>query len=174
MSFEASGLSSKALSAAGKVAPFMAVYNAWIGSLDGADYSAKFSSLVGNLKGFKIANPIITTQIALGKPEKYPLGDSVGLAAIGYGIKMVGDGVGNSTVERMGNIVLKYGAAAFTNLLVASYVYEAQNNPHGGGGSGSYGASSVAARTPATRTIIQDNPQGLQSYRPGGNSFYAV
>jgi len=167
---EAEGLASKALSAAGKVSPFLAVYNAWIGPLEGADYSSKFSSLVTNLKGFKIANPIITTEIALSQPAKYPLGDSIGLAAIGYGIKMVGEGVGNDTASRMGNIVMKYGATAFTNLLVSSYVYEARNNPHGAGG-----ASSVPGTTPAAQsTILQDNPQGLVSYMPGGVSAYAV
>jgi hypothetical protein len=168
---EASGLASKALTAAGKVGPFLAVYNAWIGPLNGTSMSEKFSSLVQNLKNFKIANPIITTELALANPDKYPIGEAVGLAGIGYGIKLVGDGVGNSTVERMGGIVMKYGAAAFTNLLVSSYVYEAQNNPHSGGASG----GSVPGRTPAVQsTIIRDNPQGMQHYFPGGNAYYAV
>jgi hypothetical protein len=173
---EASGLASKALSAGNKIAPLLGAYTAWTAPAGAGDLSSKMNFYVDALKGFKIANPITTTSIALGQPDRYPIAQGLGLYATGYGIELVGDAVDLSVVKSLGKIAKKGGASAAVNSLVASYIFEARNNPHsGGGGNRTSTGPSVPGRTPAAQsTIIRDNPQGLQRYMPGGNAYYAV
>ena len=111
------------------------MWMAWTSPAGAGDLSSKMGFYVEALKGFKIADPIKTTTIALGAPDRYPIANGIGLAATGYLIKMVGDGLGNdgagSIVRRLGGIAYKGGASLAVNSLVASYIFEARNNPHG-------------------------------------------
>lgn len=134
MDVQASGLSGKALSAANKIAPALTAYMAWTQPAGTGDLASKMNFYVEALKGFKIANPVITTQIALSQPDRYPIATGIELAALGYLIDMVGEGLGGgagSILSRMGNIPKKGGLSLAVNSLVASYIFEARNNPHG-------------------------------------------
>ena len=169
---EASGLASKALKAGNKVAGPLGAYVAWTAPAGAGDISSKMTFYMDALKGFKIANPIITTQLALADPDRYPIAQGLGLYVTGTVIEMIGDSLDTSVIKRMGGIAKKGGASTAINSLVASYIFEARNNPHS---SGTSTGRSVAGRTPAAQsTIIRDNPQGLQRYMPGGNAYYAV
>ena len=128
-------LASKALSAGKKLAPVFGVYNGWLSAprQGGGDLSSQINWIVTRLKGFKIADPLITTQIALANPEAYPIASGAGLAVTGTIIKMVGEAIGVSMVESLGDIAVSGGISTAANALVASYIYEAVNNPHGAG-----------------------------------------
>jgi hypothetical protein len=151
---ELTGLASKSLSAASQVAPLLGALSGW-GSAPRAEGGEGIGNQIGfvvnAIKNFKIADPIKTTELALSKPESYPIGSGIGLAITGYIVKKIGDAVGITEVERLGAIALKGGSSAAVNGLAASYIYEAQNNPHPRGTAG-YGAGSV-------NTIKVDNPQ---------------
>ena len=134
MEIQAGGLSGKALSAANKLAPALGAWMAWTQPAGTGDLASKMNFYVEALKGFKIANPVITTQIALGQPDRYPIATGIELAAIGYLIDMVGEGLGGgagSIISRMANVPKKGGLSLAVNSLVASYIFEARNNPHG-------------------------------------------
>ena len=73
MEIQAGGLSGKALSAANKLAPALGAWMAWTQPAGTGDLASKMNFYVEALKGFKIANPVITTQIALGQPDRYPI-----------------------------------------------------------------------------------------------------
>jgi len=139
-------LAGKALSAGQKLAPIFGIYNGWLSApkQGGGDLSSQINWIVTRLKGFKIADPLITTQIALANPDAYPIASGAGLAVTGTIIKMVGEAIGVNMVERLGNIAVTGGISTAANALVASYVYEAVNNPHGAGASGgSYSAGAL-------------------------------
>ena len=134
MEVQATGLASKALSAANKVAPALGMWMAWTAPAGTGDLSSKMNFYVEALKGFKIADPIITTGLALSQPDRYPIANGIGLAATGYLINQIGDGLGGgsgSIVKRLGGIAYKGGVSIAVNSLVASYIFEARNNPHG-------------------------------------------
>lgn len=160
---EISGLSSRALTAASKLAPFLGAYMGW-GSAPRAEggpgISDQLKFVVDRVKTFKLADPLKTTEMALAKPDSYPIASGIGLGITGYIIREIGKAVKVGTVSRMGSIALKGGASTATNALVASYIYEACNNPHPQGTAG-YG--------PGDRhTIDIDNPQVLET---GGGYF---
>lgn len=138
-------LAGKALSAGKKLAPIFGVYNGWMSApkQGGGNISGQINWIVERLKGFKIADPLITTQIALANPDAYPIASGAGLAVTGVIIEMVGEAIGIPMVKSLGDIAKSGGISTAANALVASYVYEAVNNPHGGsmGGSGSYAAA---------------------------------
>lgn len=119
---------------------------------------------MGRLSGFKIADPIKTTQMALGKPDSYPIAQGISLAVIGYGIKQIGEAINGSSfapsVKGLGRMALNGGSALAINSLVASYIYLAKDNPHPMGSAG-YGAED-------RHTIDVDNPQILET---GGGYF---
>ena len=107
---------------------------AWTQPASGNDLVSKMNFYVEALKGFKIADPIITTGIALSQPDRHPIANGIGLAATGYLINEIGSGLGGgsgSIVKRMGSIAYKGGVSLAVNSLVASYIFEARNNPHG-------------------------------------------
>jgi len=158
--FETTGLASKALSAADAVAPILGTLTAWLAPAGEGDMSSKLNFYVDALKGFKIADPIKTTQLALAEPDRYPIGQGISLALLGWGIREVGQAIGKGVVSRMGGIALKGGSAIAVNSLVASYIFEARNNPHSAAsiGSSGYGAGSK-------NTIAMDNPQLLAPAR---------
>ena len=134
MELQATGLASKAITAANKIAPAWGTWIAWTAPAGEGDLASKMGFYVEALKGFKIADPIKTTTIALGQPDRYPIAGGISLAATGYLIDLVGEGVKGGigdTISRMGKIAIKGGAALFVNSLVASYIFEARNNPHG-------------------------------------------
>ena len=163
MQIKTPSLAGKALSAGQKLAPFFGMYQGWLSAPEG-DISGKINWIVERLKGFKIADPLITTQIALSKPEAYPIAKGAGLAVTGKILEMVGEAVGVGAVERMGKIAVTGGASTAVNALVASYVYEAVNNPHGSPGSVSSGG---VVKYTTRGTINVDNPQQLAPTYPG-------
>ena len=174
---EASGLASKALSAGNKVAGPLGAYVAWTAPAGTGDISSKMNFYMDAIKGFKIANPVVTTQLALADSDRYPIAQGLGLYVTGSIIEMIGDSLGTGVIKRMGGIAKKGGASTAINSLVASYIFEARNNPHSAGLAGGTRSTgrSVAGRTPAAQsTIIRDNPQGMQNYMTGGNAYYAV
>jgi hypothetical protein len=146
------------------------MYQGWMSAPQG-DISGKISWIVDRLKGFKIADPLKTTQIALSQPDAYPIAKGAGLAVSGKIIEMVGEAVGVNAVERMGKIALTGGASTAINALVASYIYEAVNNPGGKPGSTSIGG---VVRYSGGGTINVDNPQQLAPTYPGQSPGGAV
>ena len=158
--FETGGFASKALSAASAVAPILGTASAWLAPAGTGDMSSKLNFYVDALKGFKIADPIKTTTIALGQPDRYPIGQGISLALLGWGIKEVGQAVDKDVISRMGSIALKGGSALAVNALVASYIFEARNNPSGAGTSGTFGYAPGSKNT-----IALDNPQVLSPQR---------
>ena len=131
---QATGLASKAITAANKIAPAWGTWVAWTAPAGEGDLANKMNFYVEALKGFKIADPIKTTTIAFAQPDRYPIAGGISLAATGYLIDLVGEGVGGgsgSLISRMGKIAIKGGAALAVNSIVASYIFEARNNPHG-------------------------------------------
>ncbi|GAF76941.1 unnamed protein product [marine sediment metagenome] len=159
------GLSSKVLSAGNKIAPLLGAAGGWLSAprAEGGDLAGQFKWIIGRLSKFKIADPVVTTTMALEKPDSYPIAQGVSLGIMGYGVKLLGDALGGSvgvSVKGMGRMAQNGGAALAINSLVASYVYLAQDNPHPKGGAG-YG--------PGDRhTIDLDNPQVLSA---GGGYF---
>jgi hypothetical protein len=151
-----------------KVAPLFGTYAGWMSAPQG-DLAGKFNWIVQRLKGFKIADPIKTTEIALSKPDSYPIASGVGASILGFGIREVGKAVGIGAVSRMGSAAMKFGGAAAVNGLVAAYIYEAVNNPHPSmSGSNGSGASTynVPARLEAQLAHTGQNPRdyGRMSY----------
>jgi hypothetical protein len=111
----------------------------------------KFSWIVNRLKGFKIADPLKTTELAFAAPDKYPIGTGAGLYVTGYVINEIGKSIGSGIVSGIGRIAKRGGASTAVNALAASYFYEAVNNPHPAGTMG-YGSGDKT-------TISVDNPQ---------------
>jgi hypothetical protein len=141
----------------------------------GADISGQINWIVDRLKGFKIADPLITTQLALANPEGYPIAKGAGLAVTGKILEMVGEAVGVNAVERMGKIAVTGGASTAVNALVASYIYEAKNNPAPTGsgitatGESGYplgarptGENASVGLTPRVGTSMYDDPTYLR------------
>jgi hypothetical protein len=131
----------------------------------GGDISGQINWIVDRIKGFKIADPLKTTEIALANPEGYPIAKGAGLAITGYIISMLGDAANVDAVTRMGKIAQTGGLSTAINALVASYIYEAVNNPSGAPSGMSKGG--VVRYTRSGGTIDVDNPQGLAPMYPG-------
>jgi hypothetical protein len=131
--------------------------------------------MITRLKGYKIANPIITTEIALAAEDQYHLIGSLVSAATGYGIKEVGQSVAVPAAEKMGGALMKYGVSALVNGVIAAWVWEAVNNPHGkdGGPASGSGQAYVSAPARSGNTIDVDNPQGLAPLYSGSAPNYA-
>jgi hypothetical protein len=137
------GLASKALNIANKIAPFAGAAHAWLGDpmADGRGLALapQFISEVlqaGILKG-KIANPLITTQIALTMPDKYPIMSGALAYLGGMIVDEIGSAVGEGKVSSMGSALKKYGSSAAINSIISAWFYLARLNPHGTGATGS-------------------------------------
>ena len=168
-------IGSKALGVASRLAVPMGVASGWLSAPTGGEGFGGLDQipdfLVDRLSGWKIANPIITTQIALSQPALYPIMDGAKSALLGWGIQLVGDAIGMSFINRAGGALKKFGGAQASNALIAAWVYEAKNNPHGGGASAGATVSrgGVVNRHGRTaRGVDVDNPQGLAPMYPGG------
>src|SRR5512146_3112360 len=97
-------LGSKILSAANTVAPIAGAASGWLGPAmaEGRGLEGAPAWMMQRLKGYKIANPVITTEIALSHEEQYGLIGAIVSGATGLAVKEVGDAIGVSPVERMG------------------------------------------------------------------------
>lgn len=172
-------MGSKILHAANVIAPILGAVSGFAGppmaggrGVDGAP-----AWIMERLKGFKIANPVITTEIALGQEDTYHLIADATAAVTGLIIKEVGNAVGSSTAERMGSALMKFGGTALTTGVVGAWVYEAVNNPHGldGGPVSGQGLAYTPVSSTKASTIQIDNPQGLAAAYPGAApANYAV
>ena len=157
-------LASKVLSGVGKLAPMLGTYQGFMSrpAAEGGGWGNRIAFIMNAAKKFHIADPMITTQLALAQPENYPIASGLGLAVTGYIVKEVGEAVGIPVISSIGNIAKKGGSAAAVSGLAASYFYEAQNNPHGGGGGASQGQKAFASAQYNPRpTVAVDNPQLL-------------
>jgi len=163
-------IGSKALGVAGRLATPLGVVNGWMSAptggqgFGGLDQVPDF--LVDRLSGWKIANPIITTQIALGQPDSYPIMSGLQSALLGWGIELVGDAAGFSAMKRAGSAFKRFGASSATNAMIAAWVYEAKNNPHGIPGGQTAGGVVTYSKNPVGVDV--DNPQGLAPMYMGG------
>ncbi len=171
---EIGSLGTRVMSAVNAIAPLAGTAAGWLsapmanGGIEGIP-----AFMLDRMNGFKIANPIITTQIALGKPAEYPIAAGLTSAVVGFGIKEVGQALGVSLIERAGSAFGKFGAAECLNSFVAAWIYEAKNNPHGAeGGPASGQGAYVSAPTRGTNTIDVDNPQGLAPLYSGSAPDY--
>jgi hypothetical protein len=177
---------SKVLHAANVVAPIFGSLSGWLSAptgggrgLDGAP-----AWIIDRLKGWKIANPLITTGIAITNEAEYHLIADVVAGVTGLIIREVGDGVGISAAASAGSALLKFGSAAAINGAIAAWVYEAKNNPHGAEGGPSSGAGNAyvgggmltgsTSLYGGSTTINVDNPQGLAPMYAGSAPKYTM
>ena len=170
-------LGSKILSAANSIAPIAGAATGWMSApmAEGRGLAGAPAWMITRLKGYKIANPIITTEIALAAEDQYHLIGSIVSAATGMAVREVGQAIGVSAATRMGSALMKYGASAAINGVIAAWVWEAVNNPHGkdGGPTSGQGGAYVSAPARGGNTIDVDNPQGLAPLYSGQSPVYA-
>lgn len=139
----------KVLGIGSKIAPFAGAAHAWLADPvqnNGFAGAAEFvwdriqrNPLWHPANGvYHIANPLITTSMALGMPDRYPILPGIASAIMGYIMKAVGksidSGVIGTSVNQAGNIMLKYGTSAALNGVAAAWVYLAPFNDSGAGG----------------------------------------
>ncbi len=159
-------LGTRILSAANAIAPVAGAASGWLQApmTVGGGISGAPNFIIQRLKGFKIANPVITTEIALSHEDQYGIMGAVVSAITGMAIREVGQAVGVGAVSSMGSALAKFGGSKAVNSVIAAWVYEAVNNPHGGvagGPASGVGGAYVSAPTRSTNTVDVDNPQGL-------------
>jgi hypothetical protein len=176
---------SKILHAANVIAPIAGTLSGWLScpTAGGRGLEGAPAFIMERLKGYKVANPIITTQIALANEDAYHLMADASAAITGLIIKEVGDGVGISQAERAGAALMKFGTAALVNGVIAAWVLEAVNNPHGAGtvasSSGnqyamaSYNYSGAYTGGGSNPQVKVDNPQGLAPLYAGTAPDYS-
>ena len=155
-------LGTKVLSAANAIAPVAGAAKGWLGPAmaEGRGLEGAPTWMMERLKGWKIANPVITTEIALSHEEQYGIIGAIVSAATGMAVREVGDAVDIGPVKQMGGALMKFGASAAMNGVIAAWVWEAVNNPHGVTGGPTSGAGGQYISRSAS-TIDVDNPQGL-------------
>ena len=168
-------LGSKVLSAANTLAPLLGAAAGWLTApmADGRGFAGAPAFMIDRLKGWKIANPITTTEKALNFPEAYPIISGAIGALTGLGIKEVGETVGIGPIKSMGSALLKFGSSAALNAIIAAWVWEAKFNPHGEEGGPATGAGN-AYKSTSPSTIDVDNPQGLAQLYPGQTPDYST
>jgi hypothetical protein len=91
----------------------------------------------GLLQGH-IANPLITTQMAIGAPDRYPIMHGIITGAIGWLGEKIGKsvdaGMPGELISGFGKFMKRYGFAATASSVVAAWIYLAPYNPTGATG----------------------------------------
>lgn len=173
---EFGSLGSKILTAVNSIAPVAGAASGWFSApMAASGINGAPAFIIDRLSHWKIANPIVTTQIALGLPDSYPIIPGIISAITGMAIKEVGQAVDVGPITQMGNALSKFGASSALNALIAAWVWEAKNNPHaveGGPSSGAGSAYVASAPTRGANTIDVDNPQGLAPLYSGAAPDY--
>lgn len=159
---------SKILSIAKKLAPIAGVAHAFLGDPmgDGRGIEGAPSFIYSRLAGEKglltghIGNPLITTQLALNHPDKYPIFSGAAAAILGYFMEQVGSkvdgsggiGQGANIVGGLGSILKRYGVAASLGSLVSAWMYLTPQNPTGSPGYSQGANAGASSRDTVYRT----------------------
>lgn len=137
----------KILSVANKLAPIVGVIHGFLGDpmADGRGISGAPSFIYdvlttkegsGGILTGHIPNPLITTQIALSMPNKYPIMSGAAAALIGWLAEKVGPaidaGAPGQMITGFGRFFKNYGTAAAASSIMAAWLYLARFNPGGG------------------------------------------
>lgn len=163
---EFGSIGTKVLSAVNSIAPVAGAAAGWLSAPLSGGLDAAPAFIIDRLTHFKIANPVITTQIALNEGDsKYPIISGIISAITGMAVKEVGDAVDVAPISKMGGALSKYGGSAAINAIIAAWVWEAKNNPHGAGSSS--GTTMSYSTVKQSNTISVDNPQGLSPLYTG-------
>ena len=168
------GFGDKVLGVVDKFSPVLGTAAGWVtkplavgGGAEGAvDY------VWDSISHFKIANPLITTKIALTEPDNYPIIHGAIMAIGGMVGEELGESFNSSTVTKGSRAVKKFGAAAFTNSLIAAYVYEAKNNPNEGGRDFA-GSPQLGTKARVKTRASLDNPQHTLMKGTAGSGRFA-
>jgi hypothetical protein len=139
---------SKILSIGKKLAPLAGIAHAFLGDpmgdgrgIEGAP-SFMMQRLVNDPNSLlhgHIGNPLITTQIALAFPDKYPIFTGAAAAITGYLMEAIGGkvdgsgamGQGANIIGGFGTILKRYGVSAALGSIVSAWLYLTPFNPHG-------------------------------------------
>ena len=122
-------LPTKITSVVSTIAPAMGVFKGFMSDpmSDGRGIGGSIQFIMNALTNFKIANPIITTQIALNAGEdKYPIVTGIAAAIAGYGIKEIASVIdipGKQAIKNMGNAALKLGTSMAISSVIAAWIW---------------------------------------------------
>lgn len=139
----------KITSIVSKIAPIVGTVKGLLGDPLAQPDPVQF--MIERVTAFKIANPIITTQLALQQGEdKYPIISGAVIAAIGFAIKEVAEAVdipAKGAIKNMGSAAIGFGVAASISAVIAAWIWLAPFNPHGA--KGGQPAATTSGRVPA-------------------------
>lgn len=169
------GIASKVLTIGKKIAPIAGAAQAWLADpmADGRGWNGAVPFAIGAIqdgigKG-KIANPLLTTKLALGMPDKYPITTGIAAAIAGIIGEEVGKAVDFGIISSFGTMLKRYGISAALNSVVSAWIYLARWNPHGGSGA-SQGYTTGGSQTETTQGTRSTQPDTLWQSR-GGAQF---
>ena len=153
-------LPTKITSIVSAVAPVAGVFKGFMSDpmAEGRGLSGALPFIMDRLSQFKIANPIITTQLALqGGEDSYPIVTGIAAAIAGYAIKEVGgmlDIPGKQAIKNMGNAGIKFGTSMAISATIAAWIWLAPFNDigllTGGKGTGTQVGATTSGRIPLT------------------------
>jgi len=138
----------KVFSVANKLAPIAGVVHGMLGDpmADGRGIAGAPQFIIDRLAGEKglltghIGNPLITTQIALGFPDRYPIITGIVTGIGGWIGEKIGEsvdaGAPGAVIKGFGKFMKNYGIAAAATSVVAGWLYLTPFNPGDGGTSG--------------------------------------
>lgn len=141
----------KIFSVANKLAPIAGVVHGMLGDpmADGRGIAGAPQFIIDRLAGEKglftghIGNPLVTTQMALGMPDRYPIIPGICTAIGGWILKTVGNavdaGAPGQVISGFGKFMMGYGVAAAASAPVAAWMYLTPFNPGASGTEGSGG-----------------------------------
>lgn len=174
-----SGIASKALSIMKKAAPIIGAGQAWLADPVANSGWSGFPTFIwdrlqqGFLAG-KVGNPLITTEIAMHHPDKYPIVSGIatgvaGMVARELGDTMKGEGSWGGKIKALGDIMAGYGFSAAVNSIISGWVYLSCFNPHGQGytsGNVRYGADSASYGDTTYRTRTKSHIRNAAGSAP--------
>jgi hypothetical protein len=141
----------KIFSVANKLAPIAGVVHGMLGDpmADGRGIAGAPQFIIDRLAGEKglltghIGNPLVTTQIALGFPDRYPIVTGIVSAIGGWIGEKIGDsvdaGAPGAVIKGFGKFMKNYGIAAAATSVVAGWLYLTPFNPGASGTEGTGG-----------------------------------
>jgi len=149
-------IATKALAIGKKVSPLIGAYIGFMSDpmADGRGFAGAPQFIInalnaGILKG-KIANPLITAQIAVEQyPDKYPIIGGISTAVLGWALEEVGEAVSNSSVKSVGTIAKRYGGTVAVTSVIAAWLWLAGQNPNGGSMPGATAGNPVYSQNSA-------------------------
>lgn len=135
------GVATKIVGIGKKIAPIFGIVHGFLGDpmADGRGFTGApqfmYDRVMGGLGKGKFANPLITTQMALQYPDRYPIMSGIVAAITGwlmdYAGKAIDQGVWGQMISGLGQMTKRYGVAAAVTSIPAAWLWLGEFNPHG-------------------------------------------